>query len=61
MKKNVGNIDKILRIIIGVLLLAAGYQYECWLGLIGIVPIVTAFVNVCPLYLPFGISTRKKE
>ena len=61
MKKNVGNIDKILRIIIGILLLAVGYQYECWLGLIGIIPISTAFISSCPLYLPFGINTRKKE
>lgn len=61
MKKNVGHIDKILRIVIGILLLAAGYQYECWLGLIGIVPILTALFNTCPLYLPFGISTRKKK
>jgi len=62
MKKNVGNIDRIIRIIIGLMILGAGYYYESWLGLIGIVPIMVALINRCPLYMPFGINTcRSKE
>jgi len=57
MIKNVGSTDKIVRIVIGVLIGAAGFYFKSWLGLIGIVPIFTALIGWCPLYLPFGIKT----
>lgn len=60
MKKNVGNIDRIIRIIIGVLIGVVGIMYNSWWGLIGIIPILTAIINYCPLYCPFKISTTKK-
>lgn len=60
MKKNVGSLDKIIRIVLGLAIGAAGIYYENWLGLIGIVPIATALINFCPLYTLFGISTCKK-
>jgi hypothetical protein len=60
MKKNVGSLDKIIRIVLGLAIGAAGVYYGCWLGLIGIVPIATALINFCPLYTLFGISTCKK-
>lgn len=57
MIKNVGSTDKIVRIVIGVLIGAAGFYFKSWLGLIGNVPIFTALIGWCPLYLPFGIKT----
>lgn len=60
MKKNVGKVDRILRIILGLLIGVAGIYFQNWWGLIGIIPVATALVNFCPLYAPLGISTCKK-
>ena len=57
MKKNIGSIDKILRLVIGLALLAYGFVSGSLLGLIGIVPIFTALINICPLYSILGLST----
>jgi len=59
MKCNVGKTDKFLRVIVGVVALALGIIYQSWWGLIGLVPLLTAVIGTCPLYLPFGISTCK--
>lgn len=59
MKKNVGGADRIIRFIIGAIIIVWGIVAQSWWGLIGIVPIFTATINWCPLYLPFGISTCK--
>jgi len=61
MEKNIGKLDRIIRIIIGLMILGAGVYYENWLGLIGIIPIAVALINRCPLYLPLGINTKKKD
>ena len=61
MKKNVGSADKIFRYVVGVGIIAAGIYFKSWWGVIGIVPIVTATLGVCPAYLPFGISTCETE
>ncbi len=61
MKRNVGNIDRIIRIVVGVAIAAAGIYYRNLLGLIAIIPLATAIVGFCPLYMPFGISTRRKD
>jgi hypothetical protein len=62
-KKNEGSVDRILRVILGVALLAAFFMlpdasYRYWL-LIGIVPLLTGLVGTCPLYSIFGIGTCK--
>jgi len=57
--QNIGTVDRIIRIVVGVAIAVIGFYYKSWLGLIGIVPLLTAGVGVCPLYLPFGISTRR--
>jgi hypothetical protein len=67
MSSNVGVIDRTLRIVVGVLLIvfAAGYAFPHtgwnWLGWIGVVPLVTAIVGVCPLYGALGLSTRAES
>jgi len=60
MNKNVGGIDRILRVVVGLLLiaLAATGTVGVW-GYVGIVPIVTAAIGWCPAYLPFGFSSCK--
>ena len=59
MKHNVGKADRIIRIIIGLAIGAAGFYFNSWLGLIGIIPIFTGAINWCPLYAPFKINTNK--
>jgi type IV secretory pathway TrbD component len=58
--KNIGNTDRIIRIVLGVAIAILGVVFKSWLGLIALVPLATAAVSTCPLYLPFGISTRRK-
>lgn len=61
MKKNVGSADKWLRIVLGAVIIVLGIVYQSLWGLVGLVPIATAFMGVCPAYLPFGISTCKEN
>ncbi len=56
-----GSADRGLRAIVGIGILAAGYYFQSWWGLIGLIPLLTALVGVCPAYLPFGLSTRPKQ
>ena len=57
MKCNVGGADRIVRVILGLLILGAGVMLNNWLGVIGLVPLLTGAAGRCLLYLPFGIST----
>jgi len=57
MKKNVGNIDVILRVILGIAIIAVGFLFQSWWGLVGILPLATGFFGICPLYSLLGIST----
>lgn len=59
MNPNVGGIDRILRLIAGLAILGAGLYFKSWLGLIGLVPLLTAVFRFCPAYLPFGLSSCK--
>jgi hypothetical protein len=61
MKKNVGSLDKTLRIIAALVIFALGYYYQSWWGLVGLLPLLTAFAGVCPAYLPCSISTKKED
>jgi len=60
MKANVGSADRIIRFILGVIILALGFYFKSWWGIIGIVPIITGFLNFCPVYSLIGVSTKKK-
>ncbi|OQX86704.1 hypothetical protein B6D60_05610 [candidate division KSB1 bacterium 4484_87] len=61
MKKNVGSVDKIARIILGLVILIIGVLAQSWWGLIGLIPLVTGLVGNCPLYPILGISTCKTD
>ena len=60
MKKNIGKFDRTLRIILGLIIIALGIVFKSFLGLIGLIPLITATFGLCPLYMPFGISSRKE-
>ncbi len=60
-KKNEGNLDRILRIVVGLVLIGfyisnPGGAYN-WVGLIGIIPLVTGLLGTCPIYSILGINT----
>ncbi len=59
MKKNVGNVDKTIRIILGIGIIVMGIGFQSWLGIIGVIPLITGIIGYCPLYSIFGISTCK--
>lgn len=61
MKCNVGKTDRALRIVVGLGLLGAGWYFQAWWGLIGIVPILTGTLRWCPLYTPLKMDTRSAE
>lgn len=60
MKPNVGNVDRAIRIVAGIALLSLLFLLDGpvrWLGLIGLVPLLTASVRYCPLYSVLGLSS----
>ena len=64
MEKNIGDIDKIIRIVIGIGLLSLVFLLQGdirWIGLIGIVPLVTVAIGWCPGWALLGINTRKTK
>ena len=64
MKANVGGIDKILRIVVGLGLLSLLFILDgnaCWWGLIGLGPLATAFFSFCPFYPLLGINTSRTK
>lgn len=61
MKQNIGKVDKTIRIIAGLLIIAAGLYLKSWWGALGIIPIITAFIKFCPLYCPLNVNTGKSE
>jgi hypothetical protein len=63
MERNVGGVDKAIRIVVGLGLLSLLFLLPGgmrWLGLIGLVPLLTAAMGFCPLYSLLGIRTCAK-
>jgi Inner membrane protein YgaP-like, transmembrane domain len=60
---NVGSIDRIVRIAVGLLLIAYAIPIGLphtgwnWTGWIGVVPLLTGIFGYCPAYTAFGVST----
>jgi len=67
MKKNMGTIDKVIRILVAVVIVVLYFTHvisgtlAIILLLFAGVFIVTSFLGFCPLYLPLGLNTNKKE
>ena len=60
MSKNEGNVDRVLRVILGLVLLSLVFlgPKTAW-GYIGIIPLATGLVGICPIYSILGIRTCK--
>jgi len=67
MKKNMGSTDSIIRILVAIVIAILYFTHlisgtlAIILGVLAVIFVATSFMSFCPLYLPFGISTRKKE
>ena len=61
MKTNLGTVDRIVRIVVGLAVVAAGVYYQSWWALVGLVPLGTGLVGFCPAYCPLGLKTCGKE
>jgi hypothetical protein len=59
MKCNVGKTDRIIRIVVGIVIIAVGFYFKSWWGAIGLIPILTAVIRFCPAYVPLKINTDK--
>lgn len=60
MSKNVGSIDRTLRVLLGLVLLSLVVLLDAparWWGLVGLVPLLTGLFSFCPLYSLLGISS----
>ena len=63
MNKNEGTIDRVLRVILGIVLLYVGFfvmsgTWGTLVGLIGFIPLLTGALGWCPLYGVFGLNTK---
>lgn len=56
---NVGDTERMARILVGLALVGFAFATNSWWAFIGFVPVFTGIFAFCPAYLPFGISTRK--
>ncbi|OPZ69284.1 MAG: hypothetical protein BWY83_02012 [bacterium ADurb.Bin478] len=61
MTKNIGSVDRTIRIVLGLIILALGVIYKNYFGLLGLLLLATALVRWCPAYLPFGINTCRSK
>ncbi len=61
LKNNVGNLDRIIRVVLGLALIGAFFVFPDfsyrWFLLIGIIPLATALIGSCPVYTIFGLSS----
>lgn len=61
MNTNMGSLDRTIRFLVALLIGAAGIYFQSWWGLLAVIPLVTAFANLCPLYTLLGISTHPSK
>ena len=59
MHHNVGGIDQILRIVLGVVICKIGVIYNNWWRLVVLIPLVTRTMSWCPIYNLVGLSSLK--
>ena len=60
MKRNVGTVDRAIRIVAGLVLLSLIFILEGnarWWGLVGLLPLVTGLAGWCAVYVPLGLDT----
>ena len=67
MKTNMGTLDRILRVVVAVVIAVLYFTGQLSgvaavvLGVLAVVFVLTSAVGTCPLYRPFGLSTRRRS
>lgn len=62
MKANIGKVDRILRILVGLALIGLSLAGVIgWWGWLGVIPLATAFISFCPLYALLKVNTGKRQ
>jgi hypothetical protein len=67
MKKNMGTVDRVIRILLAVVVTILYFTNQISgtlaiiLGLFAVIFLLTSFIGFCPLYVPFKLSTKKAE
>jgi Na+(H+)/acetate symporter ActP len=65
MKPNMGTVDRVARVVVALVIALLYFTGQITgtaaliLGILAVVFVLTSFVGTCPLYLPFGLSTRR--
>ncbi len=60
MHSNVGKADRMIRIVLGLVILMVGVLFGSWWGLLGFVPLITGLGEWCPIYATCNISTKRR-
>ncbi|WP_201544537.1 DUF2892 domain-containing protein [Psychrobacter immobilis] len=60
MEINVGSTERLLRIIVGVVIIGLGLYFQSWWGVVGLIPFLTGLFRFCPLYKMLGMNTCKR-
>ncbi len=60
--KNEGTVDRVVRIVLGLAMLSLVFigPQTVW-GWIGVIPLMTGFLGICPLYRVLGLNTAKHD
>jgi len=56
LKKNLGNLESIIRVLFGGIIIAAGIYFDSLWGLIGIIPVISGATSFCPIYQYMNID-----
>lgn len=59
MTRNIGTTDRAIRVAAGAVIAIAGFATGSWWGILGAIPLATAFVGYCGLYSLLGVNTCK--
>ncbi len=59
MKKNLGEIDRMLRIFLGWAIMFAGIYFNTWWGIVGGIIFLTSIFAFCPIYFSMGINSKE--
>ncbi len=57
MQCNVGQTDRIIRIVAGLVIIGLGFYFSSWWGALGLIPLVTGIIRWCPIYRVLHMST----
>ncbi|WP_296193053.1 MULTISPECIES: DUF2892 domain-containing protein [unclassified Psychrobacter] len=60
MEINVGSTERLLRIIVGLVIIGLGLYFQSWWGVVGLIPLLTGLFRFCPLYKMLGMNTCKR-